>query len=292
MRFEDVPGLNLTRATLDGILKYPWLRHAAGQQSEYWGVYVTEKDEFDWARHDHAPGETARSIEAQLMDWADDIAYAVHDVEDFYQAGLIPVDRLIKDGAELKRFLDGAFRRLKETDNARQNRLEDAFQEVVYGFSLDEPFNGSIRHRAALKSTTSSLIRTYVLETHLADSITDRNQLLKVDDLRRMQVDMLKQLTWHYVIDRPELAAQQFGQRRIIKGLFDIYSEEALGSTANRDRLGIFPANYREELDRETSEEGKVRYVVDLIASMTEQQAAALFHRLTGISLSNPFHAV
>src|SRR5208283_4236045 len=106
LRRAHHPGLNLTRATLNGVLKYPWLRGAGGEPSKKWGAYESDRDVFDWARKGQ-PGIT-RSVEAELMDWADDVTYAVHDVEDFYRAGRIPLDKLKNDPRERDRFLSYA----------------------------------------------------------------------------------------------------------------------------------------------------------------------------------------
>ena len=88
-------GLNLTRATLDAALKYPWSertpqRNAAGPPS----TAPTQSDAaaFDWVRAG-APARR-RCLEAQVMDWADDVAYSVHDVEDGLHAGLIAMKDL------------------------------------------------------------------------------------------------------------------------------------------------------------------------------------------------------
>ena len=87
---SDLPGLNLTRATLDAALKYPWARGEVSRSK--WCFYPSEAEEAARVREGLDPERRyRRSVEAQVMDWADDVAYAVHDIEDFTLAGAIPL---------------------------------------------------------------------------------------------------------------------------------------------------------------------------------------------------------
>jgi dGTPase len=81
--------LGLTRAVLDATVKYPWPRRAGTGK---FGYYAADVEAFDWVR-DGAVG-ARRSFEAEVMEWADDIAYAVHDVEDTVEAGLLDLREL------------------------------------------------------------------------------------------------------------------------------------------------------------------------------------------------------
>ena len=96
-------GLNLCAASLAASLKYPWRHQPAAPEDKAfrkWGSYSTEEDDFRFALGlqppDAIPTATTGqpTLEAQVMDWADDITYAVHDAEDLYRAGLVPLDRL------------------------------------------------------------------------------------------------------------------------------------------------------------------------------------------------------
>jgi dGTPase len=66
----DLPGLNLTRATLNALLKYPRIRQPGGKERDKWGAYYTEKDELKFARALHPPEDERKGAEAELMDWA------------------------------------------------------------------------------------------------------------------------------------------------------------------------------------------------------------------------------
>jgi len=99
---SDLPGLNLTRATLDAALKYPWARGEVSRSK--WCFYPSELDEAARVR-EGVPEERRhqRSVEAQVMDWADDVAYAVHDIEDFTLAGAIPLALLTQSPSARER---------------------------------------------------------------------------------------------------------------------------------------------------------------------------------------------
>ena len=86
-----IPDLNLTKRTLDGILKYPWGYDDRPPGYEKWGYYETEANVFAWVRKGKPP--RVRSVIAEIMDWADDITFAIHDLLDFYRSGRIPIDR-------------------------------------------------------------------------------------------------------------------------------------------------------------------------------------------------------
>ena len=297
IRHSENDGLNLTRATLNAILKYPWLwRDRPEKYDKKWGAYITEKEEFEWARR-FGPAEGVKSVEADIMDLSDDIAYAVHDVEDFYRAGLIPLDRLTAADDEVDRFAEYASQVLGkggkpgEYEPAECKRI---LRKALKRYEITESYSGTRGQRGKLRSMTADLIGRYIKAARLRASDDDGGQWVRIcDEDAEKELSIFKQLLWHYVINGAALASQQYGQRRIISELFDIFHGE-LGSKS----LGVFPVGYRERLEKlresgqSDTKEDRARIVADLIAGMTEQQAIAMYHRLTGVSLGTVMNSI
>jgi dGTPase len=122
-RSPDYGGLDLTAATLAAILKYPWLRGRNAAKPSKWGAYSSEARDFEFACR-LLPQENGRTVEAELMDWADDITYSVHDLEDFFRASRMPLHLLAqKDSRERKFFFENVFERHKTTQTFPPNRI-------------------------------------------------------------------------------------------------------------------------------------------------------------------------
>ena len=295
-RHPEFSGLNLTRATLNAILKYPWLRQAdLPERLRKWGAYASEKEEFDWSREDE-PHEGRRSAEAELMDFADDIAYAVHDVEDFFRTGLIPLDRLFREDDEVDRFLEGTFSSLERNKQPVRYKKADcksAFKELFEAPPITEPYAGTSQHRAQLRTMTANLISRYVKAIFLQVPTEASEQRVKKQEQAELELFVLMQLTWHYVINNTALATQQHGQRRIVRELFHI-----LDDAAREDKLDVFPSSFRERMsilpkvDGDDVRRERVRITADLLSGMTEQQVVAIHQRLTGVSLGTVMDSI
>lgn len=222
-RAEVHPGLDLTRASLQAMTKYPWSRGMAGKHRYKYGYYYPERQDFTWSR-EGLPSTRAdrKTPEAEIMDWADDVAYALHDTEDFFQAGFIPLDRLARDEEEQSRFLDRTFERwsreAKVLLGGREDYESDA-ANLFYEFPT-EPWV-SATARGIMARLVPIKINSYVSGLRFdSDSVTE-------DEHMRREIDLLKSLTWTYVIEAPALAAQQAGQRKIIETLYHYFVESA-----------------------------------------------------------------
>jgi dGTPase len=287
-RRPEIRGLDLTRASLNAVLKYPWMRANQGKGHTKWGAYHAENDDFTWVRRNVPYPRDGRTIEASLMDWADDITYAVHDVEDFVRAGLIPLDRFNSDARERDQFLAWAIEH-ENVSGAEADRLEDAFlkSRMVAHPGLPGPYRGSRMDRAALRSLTAELIGKYV-NNSVSLVIHEGSPVIHIDPELEAEVRILKALTWRYVIESPALVAQRFGQRTLIRSLFRTFCDAAMTT----DEWSIFPEYFREEVELARHDVSHVkRIVADLISSMSESQVVAIHQRLTGQSLGSAMDA-
>ncbi len=279
LRSPHHDGLNLTRATLNGMLKYPWLRENHPQKKAKWGAYRSEESEFRWARELMPVTSEEKSLEAQIMDWSDDVTYAVHDVTDFFQANLVPLHRISNSEVARKRFYEAIFSRADWTGPFEREDLIKTFEKFVSTVPFAESYEGTKDHRRALRSFTAGLIAECVKGVHIAP----KEQKLVVPPARHKEILMLKQLTWHYVILSPSMATKQTGQKKIIRELFAIFHGAAFDSNSR----GIFPHAYRELIEEASSAREVTRLVTDMIAGMTEQQAVNIHRKLTGVALGS-----
>jgi dGTPase len=279
LKSEKYEGLDLTRATLAATLKYPWFRSQNKKKRNKWGAYDSEKVDFAFARKFHPKDRFQPTPEALLMDWADDVTYSVHDMEDFYRAGRIPMHVLARtdENPERRHFFDDVYkRRSGEKDFYPRPVLEEAFTSIVALYwRIFEPYSGSRNQRSKLRYITSQLIQRYVN----APSWMGPAKPITIDDEYVKEVTILKELTWTYVIEAPALAIQREGQKRIIQCLFEVYAEAA----HSPKKWSLFPPYYRDRLEKSSSARERKRAVVDLIAGMTEPQAIGSYEQLMGV---------
>ena len=290
-RRNDFDGLNLTRASLDAILKYPWLRSGPNERATFakFGAYRSEESTFNWVRELHPAGNRHPCANAAIMNWSDDVAYAVHDVEDFFRAGLVPLDRLYWDRTEREAFLAWLRERwafqlrhegkappysLDDWDRA-ENEVHQIFQETPLN-RFTKPYTGEASQRKALRGATALLIARYLNAVHL-ESHNGRWSLAFSEENRAYrEVEIMKELVWCYVIDKPELRTQQYGQQRIVKDLFRTYKDAVA-----REDLAVLPPNMRGAVMAGLPPE---RAAADAVSSLTERQAVLLWRKLTGIA--------
>ncbi len=283
VRFNECDGLDLTRGTLAACIKYPWMRDENDQKKKTkWGVYSAELNDFQFAR-DGWPGET-KTAEAELMDWADDIAYSVHDLEDFHRCQALPWHRIF--GNDEKELLISNAKETWITHPADAGgRLRDAYDRLLDLFEnivpelLREPYEATRKQRQQIRLITSILIGRYIDAIKLRDASAteEKESCIIIADDEGDEVRVLKQITRDYIIGNPSLAAQQRGHRRVISDLFEDLINDIDGGMPK-----YLPRKFHHLTHLENT--SLARVVADCISSLTEAEAIALHGRLRGYS--------
>lgn len=277
VRMPDAKGINLTRATLAATLKYPWFRENTGNKRKKWSAYRSEADDFNFARG--LIGSENKTLEAEIMDWSDDVAYSVHDLEDFHRCNAIPWRKIFDDPSEVIRHaLEASGKKTQKMESRLKKAYSRLEKHLMGNFStlLTEPYEGSCDQREQLRRMTSQMIGKYIKSISISsESFGGKCVNFIEDDLD--EVLILKQITRDYIIGSPILLAQQHGQKRIITDLFNELSGSLNGHS---DYPPFLPVRLR--YLREISDTNNARFVADCIAGLSEREAIALHGRLFG----------
>lgn len=286
--YDEHPGLDLTQATLDALFKYPWPRELYDEDShkhEKFGAYRDDAEMAEWVRGDffEGCGGGRQAPEAAIMEHADDIAYSVHDLDDFSKAGFIPVARLLHSDHEWESFIDEWL----DQDDVSEERIEaheGKLKRDLDRMYTDEPYVGKFLQRGGLQRSTSYLIQEFVNDVELCEE--DDHLVVHVPERTELSLKFLQQLVDQYVIHNASLRTQQRGQREVIGTLFEAYLDAVCGGDTQ-----IIPGRYRyilEQIDETKDHDGNptrsaVRLAVDIVAGFTDQQAVLMYKRLTGV---------
>ena len=269
-------GLNLTRATLDATLKYPWLAPGDDPPDDVragkFGAYADDAAVFAWIREGAPPGRAC--FEAQVMDWADDIAYSVHDLEDGLHAGVIRLEQL-RDPAQRTAVAELTLATYCPPGFATAAELGQVFAELLGLDFWPGRFDGGADSAAAVKELTSELIGRFCGAAEQATRppgappITRYEADLVVPRRQRLECALLKGVTAHYVMTRRRPA--QARERAVITELAAAVWAGAPG-TLDRAFAAAFTAAGTDGARR--------RVIVDQIASLTDTSALAWHERL------------
>jgi dGTPase len=265
-------GLNLTRAALDAACKYPWRRQPGSRK---FGYYAADREAFEWFRAGAPDGR--RCLEAQVMDWADDVAYSVHDVEDGVHGSLVALGAIDSD----------ARGRLCEIAATHYSTWTADELAPVLDALLDLPtlrdlasYDGTYAAQAAAKRATSELVGRLsgaaiaATRAKYGDGPLGRYDAdLVVPDETAAECALLKAVAAHFVMSRPGAAQRQGVQRQLLTELFEAVLADAPG-TLDRSLVASWHAA--------GDDAGRLRVVVDQIAQLTDSSAVAWHTRLTG----------
>ncbi len=264
-------GLNLTRASLDATCKYPWPRRHGNRK---FGVYADDGPAFAWIRRHSPPGDR-RCLEAQVMDWADDVAYSVHDVEDGIHGGYLSLRPLLDDPDERAALCaDVAEVYSDQTAAALAEPLAALLGDEVV--SAVAGYDGTYTAQIALKRMTSVLTGRFVAAAvgatqhrHGTDPVRRYDADLVVPRTVRDQCALLKGMALRYVM-RARAAEEWYERQRTL--LTELV--EALCRRAPDHLDPMFTPLWKDAAD----DAARLRVVIDQVASLTDPAAVA-WHR-------------
>lgn len=293
-------GLNLTARVLASVLKYdneiPFERKPCDALEK--GYYQSERDVVQWVKQQVVArldfGGKFKTVECQIMDIADDIAYSTYDLEDALKAKFfLPLDAIAasqeileevsqevsKPGAlgvrftqhQVKEVLNGIFGGVARLPPGKKlaARRDLAAANVAYRTSLRLANDGHLR-----VEFSSELVRKFINAVRLKPN-ADAPALSQVYLVpgARMRVEVLKRFNFISLIMSPRLKVAEFRGGDIVKTIF-----EALADQSN-DGHRLLPDDFRMVFER-VEQHQRRRVICDFIAGMTDRYALEFYGRL------------
>lgn len=259
-------GMNPTRAFLDGILKYKTL-HSELENHLHHFIYDQQKQFLDFVfdgtdiAKEFSAGkhrDNFRSIECQIMDWSDDVAYSLNDVVDGIHSGFIAQNKIERWAAE------------QTLDADLQKSLEGLFTAMNDGY---------------VERLMSSKIGKYISScravetTNVMSGKTNRYRyVLVIDENAKKESKMFKKLSLDLVFLSPQLHQVERKGDYMLKKVFDAFEENYLRS--DTFEMHLLPAYVEKNMLAATHVNQRARLLCDYIAGMTDGFAIRTYKRL------------
>ncbi len=270
-------GLNLTRATLDGLLK-----HKVDRADRF--VYSTERPIIEWVLTGTPPGQL--SFETEIVDWADQVAYSVHDLEDGIHAGMITSARMSEDALE-----DYLLSNMP-TEYVR-SKMEGTYRWLTGQVRAIEEMSDARQRAAARKDLTSDLIHRFITvarprKRKLPDGTTGSGrytQELFVNADEQGRAKLYQKIASYLIVHDQRVATLERRSRHVVRRLFRELIHVDAGDLYPDEFRGVFDAARKSET---------LRAVVarDYIAGMTDDYAEMLYQRLFSPGSGSLFDAL
>ena len=284
----DDHGLDLTRRSLLGVLKYPVSYESVVKtrlptestsstlmKGDDWKppkCYMsTENDLIRWMLTPFSLADIEKftelsrppdaykhgksshhTLDTSIMELGDDIAYGVHDFEDGISLGMITYD----DWADVTVGIDPHWADPLQID-------VKSMGQALFGKS------GSSRKEAIGALVNAFIVSIEIEQNDFEHDLLRLNAMLP--EVPRKFLDELKKVVVRRVIKTQQVQTLEFRGQQLVMKLFD-----ALASDPDR----LLPERYRDRRHRSSDAKGKARVICDYVAGMTDEYATRLYERL------------
>ena len=260
-------GMKPTRAFLDGMLKYKVL-FSDSEMKKHHFIYDFQKDILDFVSPDIVFGSmfntekdlnSFKSIECQIMDWADDIAYSIHDLDDGIRAGFVSVKKIRNWSDDKDREYTG-----------EDNKFLDAMCEAIINDA-----SGSFLGR---------LVGEFIHSTSLIRSANDLSERtnryafsVRIEPEAKNLCNLLKELSVGLVFRTPQVHQLEYKGGEILRKLFNVLEEVYINT--DKPKYQLLPAHYHNAM-KGRDEDGVRRMICDYLSGMTDGFVVRTYKRL------------
>lgn len=251
-------GLNLTIRTLFGVTKYFQKRKVNPYQNNKKFLYDDDYDFLEKQIQEKGI-KIRKSIDAQIMDLADEIAYAAHDLEDALKSGLLTVQELMYE------FSISDYKEAKETFDELASGARD-LALTSYRLGTSEEYSLILR-----KELTSNIVYTLMRDIGVV------KETLAYKKLGNLSLG-LKKLVFKTISRKKDVFIYEKQGERVINGLFEVYNDKKFNNN-----LSLLPPELRIP-ENQLSELIRKRAVIDYIAGMMDSFALKEYSNYFGAS--------
>ncbi|RHW43461.1 dNTP triphosphohydrolase [Neobacillus notoginsengisoli] len=291
--YPDHYGLNLTASVLLAINKYPYRL----KENKKKGLYDSEWTAISQLREGWGIPNGCKTLEAQIMDLSDDIAYSTHDIaysthdiEDGIKAGKIRRDPLF-----VKSIMDDL---IQEVCTSKEKELWDALSKGEMKKNINDLLQQFINVWQGKVDMSDEVIGRQELKAHYVNEFANSIGIIETQEngepwykvtfvkdgeedlsLLRLMI-ILKKLVWVTLVKDIRVQRLQMRGEVIIKGLWSILNDVENGKK-------ILPRGWVDRFESSNGEWGWDRFIADYISGMTDNYADKLYGELYGSRIGN-----
>lgn len=260
-------GMNPTRALLDGVLKYKALYSDLNNPENHF-LYDFQKEELNFVFEGReiknefdSPKDLNkfRSIECQVMDWADDTAYSVNDLMDSISGGFITIAKLSK---------------WKDENENKLNPAQNKYVEEMIDWIRRDKFKPKFGAQIGEFISACSIEER---DTFLNEATNRYKYKLVIDERVFEKTEIYKKISVELVFRSSQLHQMEYKGNFMLTKIFNLLKENYVESGG---KTKLLPDFTHKLINREKNNKIKIRLICDYVSGMTDFFAMRNYKRL------------